>query len=150
MQLINSKQRNLISLTITGGIVASSYAFSYNALTSIVVQDIISSPITESFVSQTQENNYVDLSRRLTFNNLLNSWRNNTIFMSFADQIVNEPNFKKIVSMGENVVPFIIEEISHNPSPLVWALNFIYDKTISNRNNLTIEEACKLWVKAMQ
>lgn len=56
-------------------------------------------------------------------------------------------NFQNIVKQGKIIVPYIIEEIKQHPSPLVWALNFIYNKTISNEGNITIEEACRLWVK---
>ena len=52
--------------------------------------------------------------------------------------------------MGKRAVPFILEEISIKPSNLVWALNIIFKKKITNRANTTIEEACKLWVKAMK
>lgn len=150
MQLINSKNRKLASMTISSGIIASSFAFSYNTLDHIAVNDVISSPTTESFVQQTQENTYTRFNLKMKFDKALVAWKNNIMFLSFSEQIVKDPNFIKIVSMGEEAVPLIVEEISVTPSPLVWALNFIYDKTISNNANTTIEEACKLWVTAIQ
>lgn len=51
--------------------------------------------------------------------------------------------------MGKVAVPFIIEEISANPSTLVWALNFIFEKKISNNPKTTIPQACKLWVNQL-
>lgn len=98
-------------------------------------------------MQQTNGNYYSQLSMKSHFEQKIKAWKNNTMFMSFADQIVNEKNFKEILAMGENVVPLILEEISTKPSPLVWALNIIYNKTVSKDPNTTIEQACKLWVR---
>ena len=52
--------------------------------------------------------------------------------------------------MGYSAVPFIIEEIEKEPSNLVWALNLIYNQKISKNPNITIKDACKLWIKALR
>jgi hypothetical protein len=149
MQLINTKTRKLIPLTISWGLVASSFAFSYNNLDHSVLNSVISSPSIDSFMQQTNDNFYSHLSIKSQFEQKVTAWKKNTMFMSFAEQIVAEKNFQEIVSMGKNVVPYILEEITKEPSPLVWSLNVIFNKTISNNPNTTIEQACKLWVKAM-
>ncbi len=77
------------------------------------------------------------------------AWRKSTMILSSAQAIVNNQDFQNIVSMGEAVVPFIVEKIDREPSTLVWALNQIYNKKITNRPNVTITEACKLWVKEL-
>lgn len=84
------------------------------------------------------------------FRLLYQTWREKTAFMSSPRSIIENPEFQGIVSMGRDAVPFIIEEISAEPSQLVWALNCIYQSKISNNPNLTITDACKLWVKRMQ
>ena len=66
---------------------------------------------------------------------------------SSVEDIVNDKDFQSIVLMGEQAVPFIKEELIEKPSTLVWALNYIYNRKISNKPNLTITEACKLWIK---
>ena len=71
------------------------------------------------------------------------------MFQSSASSIISDPDFQAIVSMGQYAVPFIKEEIANEPSTLVWALNLIYGRRISNNPNLTIKEACKLWIKAI-
>ena len=86
----------------------------------------------------------------LLFNQLVSQWENETIFLSSLPAIIENPNFKAIVSMGERATPFILDYISHKPSTLVWALNLIYNTKISDNPKLTIPEACKLWVKAFQ
>lgn len=86
----------------------------------------------------------------LVFNQLVSQWEAETIFLSSLPAIIENPNFKAIVSMGKSATPFILDYISHKPSTLVWALNLIYKTKISNNPRLTIPEACKLWVKAFQ
>lgn len=80
----------------------------------------------------------------------LNNWENNTMFLSSAKSIIEDPDFKAIVSMGGNAVPFILERLEQEPSNLVWALNLIYQNKISNNPNTTISEACKLWIKKLR
>lgn len=89
------------------------------------------------------------LSNKLRFQILLNSWQQQTKFSSSPDSIIQNENFQSIVAMGKVAVPFIIEEISANPSTLVWALNFIFEKKISNNPKTTIPQACKLWVNQL-
>jgi hypothetical protein len=80
----------------------------------------------------------------------LENWKNNTMFLSNISQIIEDENFVEIVSYGEKVVPFILEELSKNPSNLVWSLNLIYNNKISLKENTTIEEACRLWIKHLK
>lgn len=84
------------------------------------------------------------------FKLLYQTWKEKTAFMSSPKSIIDNPEFQGIVSMGTDAVPFILEEISAEPTQLVWALNYIYQGKISNNPNLTISEACKLWVRKMQ
>ena len=149
MQLNDSSKRKLIPLTLTCGLMASAFTFSYGSLGKNDIDSTISSSALERLAQQTNNYFYSNLSMKSQFEQRIQAWKGNTMFMSFAEQIVNEHNFKEIVSMGEDVVPYILEEIKKEPSPLVWSLNFIFGKTISNNPNTTIEQACKLWVKAL-
>lgn len=90
------------------------------------------------------------LKDEMQFNQYVAQWNKETIFLSSLPAIINNPNFKAIVNMGYRATPFILNYISNTPSTLVWALNLIYNTKISSRSNLTIPEACKLWVKAFQ
>lgn len=149
MQLNNLNKRKLFPLTLTCGLVASTFAFSYGSLGKNDLDSTISNPVIESLSQQSNNYIYSMLSMKSLFEKRVIAWKRNTMFMSFAEQIVNEHNFKEIVTMGEDVVPLIIEEIKKEPSPLVWSLNIIFGKTISNNPNTTIEQACKLWTKAL-
>jgi len=149
MQLNNINKRKLIPLTLTCGLMASAFTFSYGSLGRKDIDGAISSHSIEYLAQQTNDYFYSHLSMQAQFDQRIKAWKRNTRLMSFAEQIINERNFKEIVAMGEDVVPFVLEEIKREPSPLVWSLNIIYNKTISQKQNITIEQACKLWVKKL-
>lgn len=87
---------------------------------------------------------------RIRFQDYLSKWEKKTRLYSFAKQIISDANFQAIISMKETAVPFIIEDLEKKPSFLVWALNLIYNKKISNDPNITIESATKLWLRKLK
>lgn len=88
--------------------------------------------------------------KKRSFMRYYERWSQETSFLSSAKAIIDHEDFKSIVSMGKDAVPYILAEIKENPSHLVWALNLIFNRKISDRQNLTITEACKLWVKELK
>ena len=78
------------------------------------------------------------------------NWEKKTLFLSSTKAIIENADFQAIVAMGYSAVPFIIEEIDNKPSTLVWALNLIYNRKVTDNPNITIPEACKLWVKELK
>lgn len=82
------------------------------------------------------------------FERLLNDWQHDTRFLSSTKAITTHPSFARIVSMGGNAVPYILEEIERKPSNLVWALNAIFHKKIGQ--DTTVTEACKLWIAELR
>lgn len=114
------------------------------------IYSVVSNNITSRYLNDIEENSYTELINRIQFEKYFSNWQNETFFLSSTEQIINNKNFKGIVSLGVKAVPFIIEEINRKPSVLVWALNFIYNKKISNNPKTTITEACKLWVKNLK
>jgi hypothetical protein len=113
------------------------------------VNTIISNPITQKYIRETNTDVYTDILMRNHFEEYLTQWKKNTMFYSFSNQITQDPNFQKIVAMGVNAAPLIVAEIKNKPSTLVWALNIIYNTKISDNPETTIEDACKLWVKQL-
>jgi hypothetical protein len=83
---------------------------------------------------------------KIRFNALYKQWQMETAFLSNVNQIIQNSNFKQLVSLGPSAVPYIIDEIKLNPSNLVWSLNLILNKRIS-KENVTVSQACSLWVK---
>ncbi|MEO8455262.1 MAG: hypothetical protein ABI454_08880 [Sphingomicrobium sp.] len=63
---------------------------------------------------------YVDV-----FFKSLTAWRSETAHLSFAEDKIASPHFQKIVSLGEHVVPLIVNELRHEPSFLFLALEEI-------------------------
>ena len=110
---------------------------------------IITDPSMFESVKKADSENFKLYSSKLRFQSLYETWKNETCFLSSVQDIVNHKAFKAIVAMDTDAVPFIINEISNTPSTLVWALNYIYNRKISDNPNTTIPEACKLWVKEL-
>ena len=88
-------------------------------------------------------------SLRTRFEELYEQWWRETCVYSDPNKFTSNPNFKEIVRMGENAVPFIIEKIKVFPSDLVKALNLIYNRRISPDKKVSIKEACKLWIEKL-
>lgn len=85
---------------------------------------------------------------RLMFERFLTDWQHDTRFLSSVTAITSHPSFNRIVNMGGNAVPYILEEIERKPSNLVWALNAIFHKKIGE--GATVTEACKLWTDELK
>jgi hypothetical protein len=81
------------------------------------------------------------------FFSLKNAWESKTVLLSSVAKIISDDNFKRIVAMGDKVIPLIIDEIEKKPSTLVWALNLITNSSIESNQRLTVTEACNKWVK---
>lgn len=133
---------------ITIGVISltSPYLYAdFNSNSRIIINDVNSE--TNKFVQQSDENNYYGLVVQNAFFEHLKKWKEETMGLSSINRIISNKNFQWIISNSRLVVPLIIEEIDKNPSILVWSLNIIFGHKISNDPNLTIPEACKLWVK---
>ena len=135
-------------ITIAAGLMVTVPAFSYSDVDAYS-NNIINSEKTMQYMQLVDAKETDYFSAKFHFQLHLQKWREKTMFLSSVNDIINDADFRFIVSMGELAVPFIKEDISNRPSTLVWALNFIYGKKISNRPNLTIADACKLWMKAL-
>jgi len=59
------------------------------------------------------------------FKRLVSAWRAETYFLSSVREKVENPSFRKIVSMGEKSVPWVVSEIRTTPDFLVMALGFL-------------------------
>jgi hypothetical protein len=152
MQLIPFNRPALHSVKIATGVLASSFLFTYGTLEMSDAAKVFTDKSTLDHIIKTNNGFYNGLFMDEYLREKVRAWEKNTMLMSFANDIVSDDNFKAIVAQGRSAVPFILQEISENPSPLVWSLNIIYNKTISkeNQKNITIEEACKLWIKALK
>lgn len=128
-----------------GGTVASNTNIAYNE------KDILNNFVNvdrEVFnLSKCRDNIIYDKElMNVRFNHYLKKWQSDILFTSDINEVIENKNFQSIIALGDDVVPFIINELKYQPSYLVWSLNIILHKRIS-RNNITIAEASKVWIK---
>jgi hypothetical protein len=149
MQLKNL-QAGWAPITIAAGIISVASPLYADIDQFSKIEIVVNSQDTAKYLEEVNNENEIYLNDSILFKTHLVAWESETLFMSSIQSIVDHQDFKAIIAMGKRAVPFILEEISIKPSNLVWALNIIFKKKITNRANTTIEEACKLWVKAMK
>ena len=114
------------------------------------IDTVLSNHTTSRYIAEVNDPSELIMSRKLIFDVLESSWKRETRFFSSIKDIIEQRDFKAIVAMGEQAVPFIGQSIEAQPSLLVWALNMIFNGKISDKKDLTIGEACKLWVKELR
>ena len=149
MQLVELSSQ-LKPITIAVGILSSSTFFAYADIDSFSGITSISNNRTINHIQIVDKNDHHFWTRQYIFDLHLTNWKGKTMFLSSTKSIIEDEDFKAIVAMGESAVPYIISEIANTPSTLVWALNFIFNKKITNNPDTTITEACKLWVKELK
>lgn len=148
MQLVNFSNK-LKPLTIAASVFTSVPLFAYSDL-DCYDKPFVSNNRTIEYIRQTDNNFNTQFMHQFYFERFLANWKQKTMFLSSTKAIVENEDFKSIVAMGEFAVPYIVAEIETNPSTLVWALNFIYNRKITEKPDATINEACKLWVKVFK
>jgi hypothetical protein len=114
-------------------------------------QDIISSNYLKSVMASISSEHAFNISSdqfiKCKFDELYKKWSNNTMFYSNPKMIIEDENFQSILNLGEQAVPLILNKIEEEPSQLVWALNIITEKQMSNNSMISISDSCKRWVK---
>lgn len=58
--------------------------------------------------------------------------------------------FQGIVNMGVDAVPFILDELSKGPSPLVHALDKIFPGVMKYEGFVSLKEACDRWTAILK
>lgn len=150
MQLVSLK-KGFKPLTIAAGILVSSPTLMYADLDQYSdITAVITNPKASQYIKEVDNQNAINFIAKRKFYDYYNSWKNKTLFFSSVTSIIEQEDFKAIVAMGPKIVPFILDELEKEPSNIVWALNMIYKKKITDKPNVTIGEACKLWIKALK
>ena len=114
------------------------------------IDTVLTNHATSRYIAEVNDPSELMMSGKLMFDALESSWRKQTRFLSSVKDIIEQKDFQAIVAMGEQVVPFIGQSIENQPSTLVWALNLIFKGKISEKKDLTIAEACKLWANELR
>lgn len=139
---------HLKPLTLAASLISATAAFAYSNIDTHSEISATSRSIA-NYINTVDKDDNAFLSSKFKFQLYLQKWEEKTMFFSSAYAIVEDNDFKAIVAMGQQAVPFIKEELENKPSTLVWALNYIFGHKISDKPNLTITDACKLWIKAI-
>ena len=119
--------------------------FKYNDVSENTLN--IKNPETLSHLTTTQESQYFSILLRINFYKHFNKWQTHTRYFSSPNQIIQDEDFQEIIKLGRPAIPVIAQEIQRHPTYLVWALNLIFGFKISDSTQITIPEACKLWIK---
>ncbi len=150
MQLVKLSNK-LKPITLAAGMLSSGVIFAYSDLDSYsAILTTATNNKTSEYIRSVDKNDNAFLLQKFRFQNHLTSWKKSTLFLSSTKAIIDNEDFQAIVSMGNSAIPFIVEEIEREPSTLVWTLNIILKRKITNNPNTTIPEACKLWVKELK
>lgn len=144
LNLIKSIKPLTISALLAG---STSFAFMYDDINKSCI--IPTNPKTEKYFSWINDQTNSNITLKVIFNDAYARWKQRTKFYSFSHQIIEDPDFQKIIAIGKPAVPLILEKLREQPSLIVWALNLIYQEKISNNPRTTIEDACKLWIKKL-
>lgn len=134
-------------LTLATGLLASTPVFAYSDIDNI--GNILTVRKNLEYVKSIAGVEEYEITQKFKFQMHLQAWEEKTKFLSSAAAIVSDSDFQAIIGMGVAAVPYIKDEIERKPSVLVWALNYIYGRKISNKQGLTISDACKQWVKTI-
>lgn len=88
------------------------------------------------------------LDNRTQFVQNFKYWNDQTEFMSVNNY--DNTYFDRIVEMGTDAVPYIIEELEKGPTPLVHALDLIFPGTVEYDGFVTLKDACKTWLSILK
>ena len=150
MQLVQLSNK-LKPLTLAAGLLSVATAFAYSDLDAYSgILTVTTNNKTSEYIKSVDKSDNSFFLQKFRFQNHLFNWEKKTFFLSSTKGIIENEDFQAIVTMGHSAVPYIIEEIESKPSTLVWALNIIYDRKITNNPNATISDACKLWVRELK
>jgi hypothetical protein len=79
------------------------------------------------------------------FSELSERWRRETALVSNVERIVLHPAYQRIIGMGREAVPLILQEISTRPGHWFWALNAITGEDPVHEG-ATFREAIDAWL----
>lgn len=80
------------------------------------------------------------------FQDLLESWRRETWFLSYMQQRALHPAYQRIIGLGWAAVPFILRELEQRPDHLLWALQAITGEDPA-RNTHDLHAGVAAWLQ---
>ena len=80
------------------------------------------------------------------FEELTETWRRETSFLSFVQQRAMHPAYQRIIGMGWAAVPFILGELERRPDHWLWALQSITGEAPARQTD-TFQAAVDAWLR---
>lgn len=94
---------------------------------------------------QPQKDNKPELAEQ--FESLAKQWRRETTIVGHLSKIVMHPAYQRIMAMGPNVIPLILQEMSKESGHWFWALhNLVPPGEDPAEGTTTIRDARRAWL----
>lgn len=81
----------------------------------------------------------------LLFHSYANDWRAATMFESNIEKKVLHSSYQKIIGLGPDVLPFILQELARDQGHWFWALAAIVGEDKA-QGCTTVQEATRAWI----
>jgi hypothetical protein len=94
--------------------------------TSTTVLQAEAAEVSDSYEGQSQQPQVSPLEQR--FRRLAEEWRSETQFSSSITDMVLNPNYQRIIGMGDRAISFLLSELANSPDHWFWALRSITDE----------------------
>ena len=81
------------------------------------------------------------------FNSLAKQWKRETAIVGHLSKIVMHPSYQRIMAMGPDVIPLILQEMSQESAHWFWALhNLVPAGEDPAEGTTTIRDARRAWL----
>ncbi|MGI8576271.1 MAG: hypothetical protein ACR2MA_13325 [Egibacteraceae bacterium] len=82
---------------------------------------------------------------REEFEQFAQRWQHETLLESMVHRIAMHPDYQRIIGLGPDVVPLILDQMAERPGHWFWAL-FALTGEDPARDTTTIEDATEAWL----
>ncbi len=84
---------------------------------------------------------------RARFDRLAEEWRAAVRYVSSMSQMVTHPAYQRIIGMGTQAIPFLLERLSREPNHWFWALKSIAgEDPVSEEERGNLEAMSRAWL----
>ncbi|MEK6289371.1 MAG: hypothetical protein AABO57_26970 [Acidobacteriota bacterium] len=80
------------------------------------------------------------------FNALAECWHKETRYWSSATKMAMHPAYQRIISLGEEVIPYILDDLQRTHGHWLWALHILSEFHDPATEGATFDEAVDAWL----
>lgn len=88
----------------------------------------------------------VGASLKEEFDAMVKQWRRETRYLSSATKMAMHPAYQRIISLGEEVIPYILDDLQHTRAHWLWALYILSEFHDPAPEGATFDEAVDAWL----